>query len=288
MVHLGLAGRAPLTPQLPQERLPVLAHLGASVALHAILIAIAASVTTTRSPGVELPPAKRTDVPPVHIVFIAPETASVGGGGGGGGNRQTGPIRRAQAVGSDASTLRIRKPPSLTPVARPHPALDDLPSVVLDAQPLASGFFDQSGLPAGGVLSSPSTGPGSGGGVGTGTGSGIGSGHGPGVGPGSGGGTGGGIYRVGGGVSAPTVIRQVRPRYTGEALRNKIQGTVVLEAVVMSDGCASQFRVVKSLDPGGLDEEAIRAVEQWRFEPGRLAGVPVDVLVTILLDFMLR
>jgi TonB family protein len=143
-------------------------------------------------------------------------------------------------------------------------------------------------LPAGGVLSSPSTGPGSGGGVGTGTGTGIGSGHGPGLGPGSGGGTGGGVYRVGAGVSAPTVITQVRPRYTGEALRNRIQGTVVLEAVVMGDGCASHIRVVRSLNPGGLDEEAIRAVEQWRFEPGRLAGVPVDVLVTIMLDFTLR
>jgi TonB family protein len=137
-------------------------------------------------------------------------------------------------------------------------------------------------------MSGTATGLGSGGGVGTGVGTGIGSGRGPGLGPGSGGGTGGGIYRAGGGVSVPRVITKVTPRYTGEALRKMIEGTVVLEAVVTKDGCVSQIRVVRSLDPGGLDEEAIAAAAQWRFEPGRLGGEPVDVLVTILLDFSLR
>ena len=51
---------------------------------------------------------------------------------------------------------------------------------------------------------------------------------------------------------------------------------------------SSQIRVVRSLDPGGLDDEAIVAVKQWRFEPGRLAGKPVDVMVTIMLDFWIR
>ena len=81
-----------------------------------------------------------------------------------------------------------------------------LPSIVLDAQPLAAGLFDQIGLPSGGVLTGTSTGAGSGGGVGTGSGTGTGSGRGPGFGPGSGGGTGGGIYRPGGAVSAPRLI----------------------------------------------------------------------------------
>ena len=73
----------------------------------------------------------------------------------------------------------------------------------------------------------------------------------------------------------------------GDALRKAITGTVILEAIVTSDGCASQIRVVRSLDRG-LDQEAIAAVMQWRFEPGRLEGTPVDVLVTILVDFSLR
>jgi protein TonB len=67
-----------------------------------------------------------------------------------------------------------------------------------------------------------------------------------------------------------------------------IQGTVVLEAVVTVDGCPSRIRVIRSLDRGGLDEEAVAAVAQWRFEPGRLADAPVDVLVTIMLDFSVR
>jgi protein TonB len=66
----------------------------------------------------------------------------------------------------------------------------------------------------------------------------------------------------------------------------KIQGTVVLEAIVGTDGFPSHIRVVRSLDRG-LDAEAAVAAAQWRFEPGRLAGVPVDVLVTIMIDFKL-
>jgi TonB family protein len=159
---------------------------------------------------------------------------------------------------------------------------------VLEVKPLASGLFEQIGLPTGGVLSGTSTGPGSGGGVGTGIGSGIGPGRGPGLGPGSGGGSGGGAYRPGGAVSAPRLIQEVKPQYTSEALRRRIQGTVVLEAIVTADGCPTQIRVVKPLDRGGLDQEAVAAVAQWRFEPGRLAGTPVDVLVIILIDFVVR
>jgi TonB family protein len=213
------------------------------------------------------------------------------GGGGGGGNRQPGPIPRAQAIGADAITLRTTRlpPPPATSIATaaPDAMLVTLPSIVLDAKPLASGRLDVSGLPSAATASGTSRGPGSGGGVGSGTGTGTGSGRGPGLGPGSGGGTGGGVYRPGGAVSTPRLLREVQPRYTVEALRHKIQGTVLLEAVVTRDGCASNIRVVRSLDRG-LDAEAISAVAQWLFEPGRLAGSPVDVLVTIRLDFTIR
>jgi TonB family protein len=138
------------------------------------------------------------------------------------------------------------------------------------------------------VSSGTSTGPGSGGGVGTGSGTGIGPGAGAGIGAGSGGGTGGGLYRPGGSVTAPRLIAEVKPKYTNEAVLNRIQGTVVLEVVVTRDGRTSHIRVTRSLDPGGLDQQAIAAVAEWRFEPGRLAGTPVDVAVTILLDFWIR
>lgn len=292
MLHLDEL--APRPPRLPRHRFGTLTQLAAAATLHVTVVLIVALLATASAPGTDLRSRpinepQRLDVR--HVVFVAPKMPQIGGGGGGGGNQQPGPIRRAQGVGADAITLRVRKaPPPPTPTT-PSPApIDDvvpLPAIVLDAKPLASGMFEQLGLPTGGVLSGTSTGPGSGGGVGTGSGTGIGPGRGPGFGPGSGGGAGGGVYRPGGSVTAPRLITEVRPNYSREALLHRIQGTVVMEAVVTSDGCASQIRVVRSLDPG-LDEQAIRAVAQWRFEPGRLAGTPVDVLVTIMLDFSIR
>lgn len=289
---LELDPLSPRTPRLPHRRLGPLAQLTAATALHMTLVLIVAFVQTTLTRGIAPRPA--TPIPEVrHVVFLPSEMPRTPTGGGGGGNQRQDAIRRAQGVGADAITLRVRNRPAPTaPVAAPSAAaVEDvlpLPSILLEATPLASGLFDQIGLPSGAVMSGTSTGPGSGGGVGTGSGTGTGSGRGPGFGPGSGGGTGGGVYRAGGAVSAPRSIKEVRPKYTTAALVNKIQGTVVLEAVVTGDGCTSQIRIVRSLDPGGLDEEAVAAVAQWRFEPGRLAGAPVDVLVTIVLSFSLR
>jgi len=292
---LDLDPLAPRTPRLPHRRLGALTQLAASTTLHLILAVIAALIGTMSVPGIDVRRAEPiTDQGPDvrHIVFLTPELPRAGAGGGGGGNQRPDPIRLAQGVGADAITLRVRKEPPAAPVTTASaPAAEDvpaLPSIVLDAKPLASGLFDQTGLPTGGVMSGTSTGPGSGGGVGTGSGTGVGSGRGPGFGPGSGGGTGGGIYRAGGAVSAPRLLREIKPNYTKEALLKRIQGTVVLEVVVTADGCTSQIHIIRSLDVGGLDEEAVAAVAQWRFEPGRLAAAPVDVLVRIELDFVIR
>ena len=295
---------APPTPRLPERHWGTLRQLAASAALHAPLVLLAALATAPTTPWTPVLDERRVESPVDaevrRIVFMTPEVRPIGSGGGGGGNRQPKPIRRAQGVGRDRITLRVQELPStpvpvpLSPPVAADPVIDDeaplapLPSVVLDAKPLASGLYDQIGLPAGGVLSSTSTGPGSGGGVGSGTGTGIGSGRGPGLGPGSGGGTGGGVYRPGGAVSAPRAIHYVRPKYSSDALLHRIEGSVLLEAIVTTGGRASQIRILKSLDRGGLDEEAVAAVAQWRFEPGRLAGTPVDVLVTIMLDFTIR
>jgi periplasmic protein TonB len=285
MLHLDPL--EPRTPQLPRPRFGALTQLGTSAALHFTLVMIAALVSATAAPGIEtrhpvlIADQRRPDIR--HVVFLAPDRPQKEGGGGGGGNQQAAPIRRAEGVGSDAITLRVRKPPATPASLPPTENVSAIPAVVLDAKPLSWGIFDQIGLPTGGVLSGASTGPGSGGGVGTGVGTGIGSGQGPGLGPGSG--TGGGVYRPGGAVSGPRLIKEVKPTYTNDALRHKIQGAVVLEAVVTVDGCPSQIRVIRSLDAGGLDAQAVAAVAQWQFEPGRLAGTPVDVLVTIQLDF---
>jgi TonB family protein len=247
-----------------------------------MLMKSAPAPKTTISPrGTSIP--ARADVR--QIVFIARGPLEIGErGGGGGGNHQPAPIRHAQGVGSNAITLRIARAESATPVGA-----DVAPSmpVVLDAQPLASGLFDQIGLPVGGVAYGTSTGTGSGDGVGTGAGTGIGSGLGPGLGPGAGGGIGGGFYRPGGAVSAPRVIAEVKPTYTNGAALRRVQGTVVLDVVVTHEGRPSRIQVVRSLDEE-LDQQAMNAAAQWRFEPGRLAGRPVDVLVTIMFDFSVR
>jgi protein TonB len=252
--------------------------------MSAFVVAVATMTARHPAPAVH-PSASTAPLELTHLVFIAREAPTSARGGGGGGNRQAAPIRRAHAKGQDQATLRVATPVSASgPDEKPSP----LPALVLDAAPLSSGWMDQIGLPAGGVEFGTSLGPGSGGGVGEGAGTGIGSGAGPGLGPGSGGGTGGGVYRVGGGVTPPRVITEIKPAYTNRAMVERIEGTVVLELIVGANGWPSNIRVVRSIDPDGLDEEAVRAASQWRFAPGRLNGTPVDVLVTIEVAFRIR
>jgi TonB family protein len=72
-------------------------------------------------------------------------------------------------------------------------------------------------------------------------------------------------------------------------MRAKIQGKVWLEVVVMPDGRPGNIRVVRSLDRTfGLDEEAIKAMRQWRFRPGTRQGEAVAVAVTVEMEFTLR
>ena len=131
-----------------------------------------------------------------------------------------------------------------------------------------------------------SNGPGSGAGIGTGNGGGVGSGSGAGFGPGHGGGIGGGAYRIGGGVSPPTVVFKVEPEYSEEARKAKFQGTVVLFVVVDEKGNPKDLRVIRPLGLG-LDQKAIEAVEKWRFNPGKKDGKPVPVQATIEVNFRL-
>jgi TonB family protein len=97
-------------------------------------------------------------------------------------------------------------------------------------------------------------------------------------------------YRPGvNGVTVPKIIHEVKPRYTSEAMGAKVQGTVLVEAVVDTDGEIHEATVVRSLDPKyGLDEEALIAARRWKFAPGTLDGKSVPVLVTISLSFTLK
>jgi periplasmic protein TonB len=265
-------------------------RLGASVALSAALDVafVVLLVVVSRLP---IHPAATAAVltPPNNSNIIWLQEPGPGGGGGGGGNRMKEPPRKAELPGKDKITVPVAKPPKLeTQVAKNEPPA--IQPINIPAKTLNSG---ETTLP--GALEAPpgpptlSQGSGSGGGSGTGTGTGIGPGTGSGLGPGSGGGTGGGVYRPGNGITNPRLVREVRPQYTSDAMRAKVQGTVLLECVVRPDGSVGDVNVLRSLDSTfGLDQEAIKAAKQWKFVPGSRLGEPVSVMVTIELTFTLR
>jgi TonB family protein len=211
-----------------------------------------------------------------------------GGGGGGGGNNTPTPPRKAELKGPEKITVPVAKPPA----AVPQPPKPEVPvpemKINIPAVTTSAGVQEMPGALTG-LPSLPSQGMGTGGGAGTGTGTGIGSGRGSGLGDGTGGGTGGGAYRPGSGVTMPSILKEVKPSYTAEAMRAKIQGIVVVEAIVREDGSVGRVEIIRSLDgTHGLDQEAIKAVRQWRFTPGRRQGQNVPVIVEIELTFTLR
>ena len=114
---------------------------------------------------------------------------------------------------------------------------------------------------------------------------------GPGRGPlsGAGPGTGdGGIYTIGSGVTMPQILQQSTPSYTDDAIKAKVQGIVILQAVIRQNGRVDSFKVLRGLGYG-LEEKAIQEIAtRWRFRPGTLQGRPVDVLATIEVQFNLR
>jgi TonB family protein len=103
---------------------------------------------------------------------------------------------------------------------------------------------------------------------------------------GSGGGMGGGAYRIGGGVSPPSILYKVEPEYSEEARKAKFQGTVLLFVVVDEKGNPRDIKVLRPLGLG-LDQKAVEAVEKWKFSPGKKDGKPVPVQAQIEVNFRL-
>jgi TonB family protein len=248
-----------------------------------IILLVRYSSTTSTSAAV-LP-----EQPNANIVWL--NVPGPGGGGGGGGNKMKEPPKVAELPGKDKITVPVEKPPKLEVKLEakndPPPQLEQLniPAKMLGASTESlPGIIENAPGPP-----TLSLGSGSGTGAGTGTGSGIGSGVGSGLGAGFGGGTGGGVYQPGNGVSLPRILREVKPQYTSDAMRAKIQGAVLLQCTVRPDGSVTDIQVIRSLDPTfGLDQEAIKAARQWRFSPGTRMGQPVSVQITIELTFTLR
>jgi periplasmic protein TonB len=286
-VHLdtGHPNEVPFLLEHQQKRLgPAVA---ASFAYH-IVASIAIVLLIRYSPKPTTTAAMLPEKPNSNIIWLQQE--GPGGGGGGGGNQMKEPPKQAAEVGKDKITVPVQKPPKLEAPKQAKVEPNPLEQLNIPAKSLASATES---LP--GAIEAPpgpptiSQGSGTGGGAGTGVGTGIGPGTGSGLGPGSGGGTGGGPMRPGSGVTNPRVLHEVKPQYTSDAMRAKIQGTVLLECVVRQDGSVGDVQVLRSLDPTfGLDQEAIKAARQWRFSPGMHLGEAVPVLVTIELQFTLR
>src|SRR5687767_14302851 len=212
------------------------ARLAAILSLAAHLGLAAICVVMLRL-GRDAAPAEASDDRPRQSIIwrVVP---GPGGGGGGGGDRSRQPPRRAELVGKDRATVaaKPRETPADTAVDTPPVALP-----TIDAVPLAN-----ANQPLPGSITSQMTagwrGPGDGGGADTGKGPGDGPGAGRGSGPGGPDGTGGDIYRPGNGVTVPVLIRDVKPQYTADAMRAKVQGSVWLECVVRSEEHTSELQ----------------------------------------------
>lgn len=89
---------------------------------------------------------------------------------------------------------------------------------------------------------------------------------------------------AGEGVSGPVALSKVDPAYPPDLIRDRVEGTVILYAVIHADGTVSDIRVLQSVDET-LDQNARAALGKWRFQPGTKNGAPVDLEAVIRVPF---
>jgi len=93
------------------------------------------------------------------------------------------------------------------------------------------------------------------------------------------------VLDIGPGITPPRVIHQVTPQTNPDDEKGfRISGTVLVGLVVSSQGEPMDVHVVKSLDKD-IDQKAIEAVKQWKFDPAKKGGQPVAVRVTVEIRF---
>lgn len=243
-----------------------------SIGVHLGIIALLFAIFTT-------PVVRKKVQEAAQLIYVPPyqppPAAQAGGGGGGGGMRAPKPVSKGMAPKFAPKTFT---PPA--PVVQ-QPKLAQPPEISAEAPKIqADNYGDplSKNMPFSGGEGINGMGKGSGGGLGPGNGSGYG--------PGTGGNTGGGAYRIGNGVSAPSILSKVEPEYSEEARKAKFQGTVSLRIVVDERGMPRDLKVIRPLGLG-LDEKAIEAVEKWRFRPGMKDGKAVATLAVVEVNFRL-
>jgi len=251
-------------------------NLAASLALHAALLLFMGMGLVIVKSTQRVTPLTASGVTRLDP-YISPASLSESHGGGSGGAADR--IHASQGPAPRFAREQLA-PPVVLPQVRP---ILQVESTIVGPPDLNLPQINQAGDPLSRLLV-PSAGMGVRGGIGENEGGGDGIGRGPGRGPGSGGSCCNGIYSVGNGVSSPRVIFKPEPDYSDEARKIRLQGVVVVSAVVAPDGRPTRLRIARSLGMG-LDEKALEAVNRWRFEPARKDGQPVAVQISIEVDF---
>ena len=88
-------------------------------------------------------------------------------------------------------------------------------------------------------------------------------------------------------VTLPTRVKDVKPFFTADAMRAKVNGSVFLQGIVDRNGVVGAVVIVQSLEPS-LDVSAREAFEQWQFRPATRAGEPVPMVVSVQMAFTAR
>jgi TonB family protein len=207
-------------------------------------------------------------------------------GGGGGANDKAPTSRGKMPIPSFSPQINL---PDITQSTMTKPQLV-VPETVYVDPAFLSRLKGPIGIPDG-QLEAPSRGARGGTGIGNGEGPGYSSGKGGNIGGGPKGDGGGPISGIGDGGSIvmkgkPTILYKERARYTEEARRHLLQGTVVLSVVFGADGRLHDIRTVKGL-PYGLTENAIEAAKKIRFQPAIRDGKPVSVHTVLEFNFAL-
>lgn len=97
-----------------------------------------------------------------------------------------------------------------------------------------------------------------------------------------------GPIHVGGDMNPPVKINAPQPQYTEIARKARIQGVVIVQAIIDKQGNVTRVKLLKGL-PMGLDQAAVEAIKRWRFKPATLSdGRPVSVYYTLTVNFQLQ
>ena len=208
----------------------------------------------------------KMQVTPIDVAeWKAPKAVVTAGGGGGSPDKM--------------EAIKGKIPPRADPIVAPK--IDEPPLPAIDVQNDII-IPDNLKLPNFGQTNSPNIKLAS---LGNGSGTGIGNGHGSGYLDGYDANIDGGLYRIGGAVSAPLLLNRVDAEFTDEARKARYQGLALVEIIVDTHGNPHNPRIMRHLGMG-LDENAIKAIMQYKFKPAMKDGkTPVPVKISVEVNF---